>query len=408
MTNTNRVILHCDADNFFASVECSLNPLLKDKYVVVCGDPNLRHGIVLAKNQKAKLMGIKTGDTIWQAKLKCPDLTVVPARHEEYVNYSNILFDIYTKYTDKVECFGLDECWLDVTHSRILGNGLEIAEKIRKEVKNRLNITISVGISFNKIFAKLGSDVNKPDGVCEITQENFKDIIFNKPAEDLLMIGKKTILTLHKLNIHTIGDIANYDPKLLKAHFGINGLKLHQWANGLDSSNVSYYYDKTLPKSISNSTTTYRDLLNRDDATCVIRSLCELIGIRLLKYNYLATKIHLYIKYSSFETKAKQMTIPPTLSPISLASHANNILDQIYIKDKPIRSIGVSTSNFQTSDCVQLNVFDKDYEKNYNLEKAIASIKCKYGYKHITPASLLNEKSFIVEHSNFISNMSNL
>lgn len=408
MENIDRVILHCDADNFFASVECSLNPQLKDKYVIVCGDQSMRHGIVLAKNQKAKECGIKTGDTIWQAKQKCPEVVVVLAKHEEYVNYSNILFSIYTNYTDKVECFGLDECWLDVTHSKILGSGIEIAKKIKKEVQEKLNITISCGISFNKIFAKLGSDVNKPNGICVITKDNFKDIVYKKPVEDLLMVGKKTLKKLHMLQIKSIGDLALFDVNILKCHFGINGVKLHEWANGIDNSNVSFYYDKISPKSISNSTTTYRDLINKADITCVIRSICELISIRLLKHNFLANGISLYLKYSDFTSTAKQMHISATLSPISLSKYANEILNLIYIDNKPVRSVAVSTFNFQSTNSVQLNLFDQDYEKNYRLEKAIAKVKSKYGYKYIKPASLLNEESFILEDSHFISNMSNL
>lgn len=228
-----RVILHCDLNNFYASVETILHPEYKGKPIAVCGDPKKRHGIVLAKSQPAKIMGVKTGDTVWQAQQKCPDITIVPPTFREYVKYSDIVFKIYTEYTDRVEHFGMDECWLDVTGSvGLFGDGKKIADTIRKRVYDETGLTISVGVSWTKSFAKLGSDLKKPDATTVISRENYKTVVWNLPVGEMIYIGRSSVSRLKKLNINTLGELANADRALLKQHFGIVGDKLIDAASG--------------------------------------------------------------------------------------------------------------------------------------------------------------------------------
>ena len=202
-----RVILHCDMNNFYASVELLSRPDLKGMPVAVCGDPEGRHGIVLAKNQLAKDAGVITAETVWQAKKKCPGLQFVRPHHDRYKEYSDRINKIYLEYTDMVEPFSIDESWLDVTASqKLFGSGKQIGDAIRRRIKSELGLTLSVGVSYNKIFAKMGSEYRKPDATTEITQENFKELLWNKPVGELFFVGFATAEKLKNLNIHTIGD----------------------------------------------------------------------------------------------------------------------------------------------------------------------------------------------------------
>ena len=220
-------VLHCDLNNFYASVAVLLDPSLAGKPVAVCGDPKKRHGIVLAKSMPAKLKGVQTGEAIWQAQKKCPDLVLVAPQYDKYVYYSKKVREIYARYTDRIESFGIDECWLDVTGStRLFGSPEKIAYEIKEAVKNEIGLTISVGVSFTKVFAKLGSDMKKPDAVTVISPENFKEKIWKLPASEMLYVGRRVAEKLALLNIHTIGELANADRSLLRAHFGIVGDKM--------------------------------------------------------------------------------------------------------------------------------------------------------------------------------------
>lgn len=222
-----RVILHCDLNNFFASVTLLSNATLYNMPVAVCGNEKERHGIVLAKNEIAKSYGVKTAETIRDAKRKCPELVCLPPDYKQYKKYSVAARKIYERYTDMIEPFGIDECWLDVTGSiRIFGSGEEIAEKIRSSIKNELKITVSIGVSFNKVFAKLGSDMKKPDGITVISKENFKSKVWPLPAKDLLYVGKSTEERLKSSGIFTIGDVANCETALLSHLLGKNGEQL--------------------------------------------------------------------------------------------------------------------------------------------------------------------------------------
>ena len=235
-----RNILHCDMNNFYASVECMLNPALKEYPVAVCGSVEERHGIVLAKNYKAKAFDVKTGDTVWQAQQKCRDLVIVPPHYEEYIKYSKLARSVYERYTDQVEPYGMDECWLDITGTgSLFGSPVEVANKIRETIKFELGLTISVGVSFNKIFAKLGSDMKKPDAVTVIPKDTFREKIWKLPSADLLGVGRATQRTLDSYGIRTIGALAQTDPEFLRSVLGKNGVALWNYANGNDLSLVA-------------------------------------------------------------------------------------------------------------------------------------------------------------------------
>lgn len=234
-----RNVLHCDMNNYYASVECLLDPHLKKFPIAVCGSVEERHGIVLAKNYKAKDYGVQTGDAVWIAKQKCSGLVIVSPHYDEYIKYSKLARSIYGRYTDQVEPYGMDECWLDVSGTEaIRGSARKIADEMREVIKFELGLTISVGVSYNKVFAKLGSDMKKPDAVTEIAQESFRDVIWNLPASDLLGVGRATKKVLDSYFIRTIGDLAKTEPDFLKRRFGKNGITLWRFANGLDNSPV--------------------------------------------------------------------------------------------------------------------------------------------------------------------------
>ena len=247
-----RIILHSDLNNFYASVECLYHPEYRGKPLAVLGDPEARHGIVLAKNYEAKSRDVRTGDPKWMAEQKCPGIVFVPPHYELYMKHSRLVRQIYSEYTDQVEPYGLDECWLDVTGStRLFGSGEEIADKIRKRVKSELGVSVSVGVSFNKIFAKLGSDLKKPDATTVIECDRFKEVVWPLPVKELLYVGRATHNKLKRRGIFTIGDLANANPESLKFWLGKMGIVLWQFANGLDTSPVSNIGAKSLIKLLA-------------------------------------------------------------------------------------------------------------------------------------------------------------
>lgn len=402
-----RKILHCDANNFYASVECMLDPSLKDKYVAVSGNPDKRHGIILAKNQKAKECGIKTGEVIWEAKRKCPQLVLVPPQFDKYVYYSNKIFDIYCQYTDRVEPFGIDECWLDVTESmRLFKSATAIADELRERIKKEIGITISVGVSFNKIFAKLGSDMKKPDATTVITPNNFRQKVWPLDVSDLLMIGRKTSDKLKELGILTIGDLACVNKQILINKFGINGEKMHNNANGLSDEEVRLYYDKHIPKSIGNSTTMPKDVTSRDEVKAVVMALSEMVAVRLRKYGFVAGGIHFGVRYNDLTYAGKQCKLPLKInSASSLCDGAMEIYDSIK-HPCPLRLISVTAFDLSGGDEVQqLSFFDDERsQKLKRLDKSLDEIRGKYGYNALKSASLL-EHPFItdgLEDSDFL------
>lgn len=385
--------MHCDANNFYASVECALNPGLRDKFVAVSGDPEKRHGIILAKNTAAKACGVKTGETIWQAKLKCPQLICVPPHFDKYVEYSRRIFSIYTQYTQRVEPFGIDECWLDVTDSlKLLGSGEKIAEELRERIKREVGVTVSIGVSFTKVFAKLGSDMKKPDAVTVITPENFKSKVWGLDASEMLMVGRRTAAKLAGVGIHTIGDLANADERVLHRMLGVNGDKLRSEARGEGSDDVRLSYETDDPKSIGNSTTLPRDIVTREEVESVVTALAEMVATRLRKHGFVGRGIAVGIKYSNLTGEGKQRIIADTDSAAAIAREAMATIDAIYSfgADMPIRALSVTVYDLTASDAAtQTSMFDKDADKQHRLGKTLDTIRSKYGYLSIRSASVL-------------------
>lgn len=386
-----RTILHCDLNNFYASVEQLHHPEYDGLPLAVSGNPKMRHGIILAKNQIAKQCGVQTGEPIWQALRKCPNMVLVPPRFEDYVAYSKQVFEIYTGYTDRVESFGIDECWLDVTGCRhLFGSGEEIADKLREEVKRKTGLTISVGVSFTKILAKLGSDLKKPDATTVLTRENYMEKVGSLPPSELIMIGKKTANKLRDLNIKSIRDLANADYNLLEAKFGKIGGAMINAAAGLDKEEVKLYYDNRVPKSVSNGTTTPRNIENPKEAKVVVYALCELIAMRMRKFSVAANGVAVSIKTPDLQTVTKQAPLPyPTSNAADIAVKAMEILLALHSFDRPLRAVTVAAIRLEDKYTSQLSLFD-DGEKEDNLEKSIDAIREKYGYNSVKRGVLLN------------------
>jgi len=389
-----RVILHSDLNNFYASVECMLHPELKDKYVAVCGSEEDRHGIVLAKNQKAKSMGVKTAETIWQARSKCPDLVIVSPHFEEYHKYSVIVRDIYKRYTDMIEPFGLDECWLDVTGSRMLfGDGMSIAEKIRSEVKAETGLTVSIGVSFNKAFAKLGSDLKKPDAITEISRENFKDIVHPLSVDSIIGVGRATAQKLKKFSITTIGELANTPPDFLNYHFGKHGNLLWKYANGEDDSPVSHMDYEYEVKSIGHGTTLTEDLSDNEEVWRVMFHLARSIETSLREKDMLASSVAITIKDTSLESRDYQTPLKkPTLSAYEIASQGFALFKSKYNWNKKVRSVTIRVIKLCDKEGnMQLDFFENDTEKREKAENAAYEIEKRFGKNALTYASLMGD-----------------
>lgn len=389
-----RIILHSDLNNFYASVECMKKPELKAFPVAVCGDEEKRHGIVLAKNEKAKLFGVTTGETIWQARLKCPNLVIVQPNYRDYTYFSKRASEIYYRYTDKVEPFGLDECWLDVTGSTSLfGSGEEIAHKIRTSIKNELGLTVSVGVSFNKIFAKLASDMKKPDAVTVLSKDDFREKIWNLPASDMLGVGRKTYMKLTSCGIYTIGQIAKRPPEFFKYKLGKCGLDIWLAANGLDESEVLERGDDGLDKSCGHGMTTPQDLLEDHEVWRVMLELSQDIGHRLSVSQKRASGISIAIRDNRFITKQWQTKLSlSTGSPSIIAKEAFSLFKANYAWKYPIRAVTVRAIDLiSVNTPEQIGLFDDTDSvlKTENLDKTVESIRRRFGKGAICNATLL-------------------
>ena len=387
-----RIILHCDCNSFFASVETVLNPEYKDRPMAVCGSVENRHGIVLAKNDLAKKYNIKTAETVYSAKKKCPGLVIAKPHHDEYVRFSRAVNDIYGRFTDLIEPFGIDESWLDVTAStKLFGTGYEIAEKIRQTVKAELGITVSIGVSFNKIFAKLGSDYKKPDAVTVINRNNFMDIAYPLPASDLLFVGKRAGESLAALGIKTIGDLARADKRLLTLKFGKLGELYHSYASGEDETPVCIPTDEV--KSIGNGFTFKHDLVTLEDCYAGIDHLTESIGTRLRAKHLKCSTIQLTIKDDLLNSVQRQAPIlTPTDSSRDIAKAAYEILKREWNKSVPIRMLTVTvTGLIDDSSAVQLDLFSsaEAKENQTKRDKAIDKIRQRYGNDSIVTGSVV-------------------
>ncbi len=391
-----RTILHVDLNNFYASVEMLVNPSLKDKYVAVCGSVEDRHGIVLAKSENAKKMGVKTGMTIREAESLCPQLVFVEANHRRFEAYSKLVRNIYRDYTDKIESFGIDECWLDCTNSlKIFKSGQFIADDIRRRVREELGLTVSVGVSFNKVFAKLGSDLKKPDGTTVINADDFKEKIWHLPVGDMLYVGKSMVSKLNKINIKTIGELAVTDKDYLVNHFGKWGGVLHDYANGLDNSEVSFDGEEDEIKSVGNSMTCYRDVETIEDASMIFTILAESVSERLISYNVgRATSITIYMRDENLFSITRQCALDePTVLPEDFHKKAL----ELFIKNRNrfvnYRTLGLAVKGFETVE--QLDFYNQKYDDKLKLNSQIDKIRQKYGSKTIIKGNLLNDKKLM-------------
>ena len=387
-----KTILHCDLNNFYASVEQKLHPEYDGMPLAVCGNPEARHGIVLAKNQLAKKAGVQTGETLWSAKQKCPDIVFVSPHFDEYVKYSKQVFQIYTRFTDRVESFGIDECWLDVTGSeKLFGDGATIANTLRELVKKETGLTISVGVSFTKTLAKLGSDLKKPDATTVLDKEHYMDVIGNMSPSEMIMIGRQTSEKLTKLNIRTIRQLANADRDVLRHVFGIIADSMINAAQGVETDEVKHYYDVRIPKSVSNGTTTPRDIKNLDEAKIVIYALADMVALRLRSYNLAANGISLSIKNPALQWNSKQIPISPaTQNSGAIAKEAIELLKKMHNFGEPLRAITVAAIRLENKDGLQLSLFDEQNDKADKLEKTIDDIRAKYGYRSVQRGILLD------------------
>lgn len=394
-----RTILHCDCNSFFASVECVSRPELKKVPMAVCGDPASRHGIILAKNESAKRFGIKTAETIWQARRKCPDLVLVPTHFDKYHEYYKTINKIYCQYTDLVEPFSIDESWLDVTGSNLLfGNGKKIADELRARVKAETGITISAGVSFNKIFAKLGSDYKKPDATTVISRENYRQIVFPLPVNALMFCGKKVSQELNLLGIHTIGDLAETDRRFLYEKLGKAGAMLYDYANGMDKSQVKHFGDIREVKSVGNSITFRRDLVGAEDIKKGINALSDVVASRMRAQGVKCWVVQAGVKDPNFKMALRQKTLPvPTCLSKEISSAALGLIESFWNMSAPVRMLSVTGTNLVPYDspCEQLCFFESekcfDRTKEEKLEKTVDTIRAKYGRSAVQSGGLLKD-----------------
>lgn len=389
-----RTVLHCDLDNFFASVECVYDPSLAKVPFAVCGDPKERHGIVLAKNQLAKQFGVKTAVPIWQAMQLCPSLRLVEPHYERYMDFSRKARSIYENYTDMVEAFGIDECWLDVTGSKMLfGSGEKIAKEINSRMKSELGLTVSVGVSFNKCFSKLGSDLNKPDGISIISRDNFKSTVWPLPVESLLWVGRSTKTRLNGMGILTIGDVAAVGHDLITASFGKNGESIWRNAMGYDYSPVLRERELPAAKSIGKSVTGGKDLVTEEEIFTTFLALAENVSEKLRKCSLLCGTVQIHIRDTYLGvTEHQTRLVQPTRLASELARTGMELFKKNWRRRIPVRSIGIRACELMC-DCesVQLS-FEYDYQKAVLLERletSVDRIREKYGKNALVRASLM-------------------
>lgn len=378
-----RTILHIDVNNFFASIEIMLNPNLKGLPVAVCGSEDDRHGIVLAKSYEAKKFGVKTAETIWQAKKKCPNLIIVPPQYDEYKKYSKLIQNIYYSYTDQVEPFGLDECWLDVTGSlKLFGNVENIAEEIKERVKKEIGVTVSIGVSFTKTFAKLGSDLKKPDAITYISKENFKNIVWPLVTNEIIGVGKSTFKILEEMNLKTIGELANCDISLLEQKLGKHGRILWKRVNGIDDEIVDANMYIASPKSIGNGKTFRNDLTKINDIRSAFQNLTYEISNKLKKHRLEAKNIQIVIRDNQFNDKQLQCELPTITSSSLIITNTAMDLFKKYKWNKPIRALTIRAINLieeGTNDQISLFEEKDEYEKIKKIDKVMFEINNKFG-----------------------------
>ena len=388
-----RVIFHCDLNCFFASVELLDKPALREVPVAVCGDPASRHGIILAKNEPAKRRGVQTAETVWQARQKCPNLILLPPHHGLYAQYSRRINTIYGQYTDLVEPFGIDESWLDVTGSLHLfgGDARQLADGIRARLRQELGLTISVGVSFNKVFAKLGSDYKKPDATTVISRENWRDIVWPLPVGDLLFVGRAARRTLGQYGVETIGQLAACKPEMLEQLMGKMGVQLYRYANGLDDAPVRPQHQREPVKSVGNSTTFPENLTRWEEIRSGLQLLSDSVAGRLRKEGLYCGGVAVAVKDAQFRTVSRQMRLgAPTHLMRDIFEAAQELTRRIWKAPTPVLLLSVtalyitdSADSYQQLDLLAGDAPLRD-QRQEQLESAMDTIRGKYGRDAIT------------------------
>lgn len=393
-----RVVLHSDMNNCYASIELLHRPELRGKPLAVGGDPEARHGIVLAKDEIAKKSGVKTGMALWQARQVCPDIVFVPPRMDLYLRFSRLAHEIYAEYTDQQEAFGVDESWLDVTGSCTLkGDGMAIAQDISRRIKRELGITVSIGVSWNKIFAKLGSDYKKPDAITRFGRDNYKELIYPLPASDLLYVGSKTEAKLAKYGIRTIGQLAEADPGFLHSVLGKMGYVLSVFARGEDRTPVNRENAEAPVKSIGNSTTTPRDLVNDNDVSIIVYLLAESVSARLRENNFLCNVVEISVRDNGLEcfTRQKKVAAPTDITS-EIAESAMELFRENYNWKKPIRSLGVRASSLCAANTpwqISLFIDPERRERQQRMDRTVDDIRRRFGFYSIQRGISLSDNT---------------
>lgn len=390
-----RVILHCDCNNFYASVELLKFPELRDKPVAVAGDPEGRHGIILAKNMIAKKYGVQTAETIWQARKKCPGLVLLPPHHDEYEAMSQRINALYLSVTDQVEPFSVDESWLDVTGSqRLFGDGKTIADTLRRRVREELGITISVGVSDNKTWAKLGSDYKKPDATTVITRENVAELLYPLPIQDMLFVGRAAAEVLCRHGVTNIGMLAATPPESLAKWLGKQGESLHAMSNGLDDSPVRRWGESEPVKSVGNGMTFPHDLVGEEAWKAGLMPLCDSVGSRLRAHHLKCRTITVQIKDPSFKVISRQKTLPMCTNLTKVIfREALLILRQCWRRDAPIRLLTVTASALcgeEEAETAQLSFLTEvqgDDPRQRRIEQAVDGVRRRFGRDAIAPGT---------------------
>lgn len=391
-----RTIIHCDMNSFYASVELLDYPDLRDEPVAVCGDPKNRHGIILAKNEIAKSFGVLTAETIYSARKKCPNLKTLPPNRYKYSHYSKLINKVYERYTDLIEPFSIDESWLDVTASlKLFGSGKEIADDIRSVVKNEFGLTLSAGVSYNKMLAKMGSDYKKPDATTVITRENFKDLLWHLPVNELFFVGKAASKKLISIGIKTIGNLALSDKKMITAMLGKNGTLIHNYANGIDHSPVVPKDLQGNARSIGHGVTFKRNLITEADIKTAIIALSDKVCFRMRKNHIKAGGVKIDITDTNFKSMSRQtQLLSPSNTSKVISDAAELLIKKHWIVGKPIRLLSITGINLiGEEEPVQLSLFDEVKENKYidkPLDKALDNIRTKYGKASITYGRLIN------------------
>ena len=391
-----RQILHVDVNNAFLSwtaIEMIKNGSkidIREIPAIIGGDETKRSGIVLAKSMKAKEFGIKTAETIYQARMKCPNIQIFASDYKTYKKYSNQLYQLLLEYTDKIERFSIDECFLDMTNYLMKDTLLNKGREINKRVKEELGFTVNVGVAHNKLLAKMASDFTKPDKVHTLFEEEIPKKMWPLPISELFMLGKKTVPKLYNMQIKTIGDLAKADKKILEKKFGKHGIQMWEYANGIDKTEVKYLPEK--PKCIGNSVTLPENISRVEQLEEIVLAISEQVAYRLRKEELLANTVNVQLRTKDFiDTSHQGKMKEATNSTKEIYSKAKELLNEMYRKGQAIRLVGVRVDNLVEKEEKQISLFEKDInnEKQEKLDKVIDELKDKYGYNKITRAGKL-------------------